>query len=522
MIHDIIYNYMAVGGIGLGYTVLLVDDDPRLTANLSEFIPWEKLGFSVPLIAHNGEEAISFAANTHIDLVLTDLSMPGIGGLDLIRRMRAFGDRTEFIILSGYGTFDYAREAIELQVKHFLTKPTDLNEVITAVDSIREALDTQHATDYLMNVNSRTLSETLTSALDTLLNDLRNGGNAPSSLKYLLCQVNTRWQAGYYSMLRIRLIASAGEMAEVAAYFHTLFRITAERLSIRYYFVQGDCANQYVLINFDDELLAEMLIEELRKACSSARDFSLVCGMSALCGSPETLAGCFQEADQAVLAAMSKGQPFSCFIRRQPKEEAGDCISRLINADAASQRILLKTMLSSNASADEAIRLLVHIVERLEESHRYPVIPFGQESTDVPYQLPPGDPVREWTLKMIRYLLIDCTVRSESINARVIARAISYIHEHYAMDISLESISRHVNFSPNYFSRIFRETVGIRYIDYITSVRITKSLGMLMQDSIPIYTVSERTGYKNPKYFSQLFSTALGCTPTEFRQKNGA
>ena len=75
--------------------------------------------------------------------------------------------------------------------------------------------------------------------------------------------------------------------------------------------------------------------------------------------------------------------------------------------------------------------------------------------------------------------------------------------------------------SPNYFSSVFAEVVGVHFIDYVTGVRITHALELLMNDSIPIYTVCEKVGYRNSRYFSQIFRTAIGCTPSHFRQQNG-
>lgn len=502
------------------YSVLLVDDDPRLTDNLSVYVPWNKLGFSTPLVARCGEEAILCAANAHLDLVLTDLAMPGIGGINLIRQIRDFDSRTEFIILSGYGTFDYAREAIELRVKHFLTKPTDLDELMEAVMAISSDLDEQHARRNLFDTCSQALSQTVSHTLHNLFHDLYNGGNAPLSLQYLLSQVDSRFSHGLYAILRMRLVSPFDDLDEALSSLRTLVQATADRLHLPCYFIRRSGCNEYLLLQFEDESVPEQLVEEIWPILFSIKHYTLFCGISSAYSDFDHLNNCFREADLAVVEAMEKNLRF-CRAVLANNAQVQDPIEILLNSDTGVQRNLLETLLDEKSSANEAIRLLIRIINLLEQRGYFTAILFSQKTSDVPYHLHSYKYLREWTLKMVHMIQRDILSPTDTINARIVSRAKTYIHKNYSKDIGLEQISRQLNISSSYFSRIFKEISGIRYIDYITAVRLTRSLKMLMRDDLPIYLVSEQVGYGNPKYFSQLFNAALGCTPTEFRQKNG-
>ena len=123
------------------YSVIIVEDETLIRNGLKALIPWEKYGFIVAATVENGDQALKSMENQHFDVVITDVRMPRIDGLDLIRIMREKHIYSKVIILSGYRNFEYARTAIQYNVNNYLLKPICTEELIKSLLIISSSLD---------------------------------------------------------------------------------------------------------------------------------------------------------------------------------------------------------------------------------------------------------------------------------------------------------------------------------------------------------------------------------------------
>lgn len=122
-------------------TLLIADDEKNIRDGLKCILDWEELGFTLCGEAANGEEALSSILKNNPSLVLLDIRMPKLSGIDIIRIAREQGYSGRFIILSGYSDFAYAQAAIRYGVEYYLTKPIDEDELLDAINTIREAIE---------------------------------------------------------------------------------------------------------------------------------------------------------------------------------------------------------------------------------------------------------------------------------------------------------------------------------------------------------------------------------------------
>jgi len=123
------------------YSVLIVDDESMIRRGLSRIIHWEELGFEVAGAVGDAYEAIQIMQETKVDVLLTDISMPEMSGLELIRQARNMWPGIRTVVISGYSEFDYAREAIELKVESYILKPLDPVKISGLFDNLRKSLD---------------------------------------------------------------------------------------------------------------------------------------------------------------------------------------------------------------------------------------------------------------------------------------------------------------------------------------------------------------------------------------------
>ena len=118
------------------YKLMIVDDEKAMCEILAEVISWEELGVKVVGTCKNGLEAYEKARELHPDIVLTDIRMPGMNGIELIEKLTEEGEKTRFILLSAYGEFEYARQAMKYNVRHYLLKPCSEEQILQAVREI--------------------------------------------------------------------------------------------------------------------------------------------------------------------------------------------------------------------------------------------------------------------------------------------------------------------------------------------------------------------------------------------------
>lgn len=123
------------------YRLLIVDDEPKIRSGLSLGYPWEELGFTVAGEAANGSEALDFIAVRPVDVILADIRMPVLSGIELVKRLRERNDPVRVILLSGYREFEYAQKALQYGVSCYLVKPTAYDDVVSTFEKIRELLD---------------------------------------------------------------------------------------------------------------------------------------------------------------------------------------------------------------------------------------------------------------------------------------------------------------------------------------------------------------------------------------------
>ena len=120
------------------YNALIVDDEKSILENIQKAIPWEELGIETVFTAQNGSDALSLLEAYHIDLLISDIRMPGMDGLTLLKHVRAVYPNIRCILLSAYGEFEYARTALTLGIENYLLKPLSVEELIA---SIQKSLD---------------------------------------------------------------------------------------------------------------------------------------------------------------------------------------------------------------------------------------------------------------------------------------------------------------------------------------------------------------------------------------------
>ena len=119
--------------------LIIVDDEKIIRESIRSLIDWESLGIEVVGVCKNGLEAYDAILDSYPDIVLTDIKMPGLSGLELIEKLNDTRENIQFIILSGYSEFEYAKQAMRFGIRHYLLKPCNENQIIEAIEDVKKA-----------------------------------------------------------------------------------------------------------------------------------------------------------------------------------------------------------------------------------------------------------------------------------------------------------------------------------------------------------------------------------------------
>lgn len=515
------------------YKVMLVDDEEIVCSGLKQFIPWEEYGFEVVHAASSAAQALFYMETQRVDVVISDIRMPVQDGLQLLQVIQEEYPDVNSIILTGYGEFEYARKALRYGAVDFLTKPVNFSELKQLLSSIHAKLEKERKEVWQKQ-------EYQNMKISFLLNSLTKGDpEGLFSAQALACGLPDE------PFVVIRMLPLRN---------HT----DSNMLQIREYMMHHPCngsvTDSGTFYSFHHELfevavllyperqlkISEDVADSLFQSLSfSKSDFAV--GISSLCKSLADLGTAYQEAGASLqYSLINPGEKVACYrdIRHSPLSEfkvdkafatelmnmASEPEQRKNMAYAVNSKVdLLHRQDGQSLEEIQAFYIqILMMISRHVQNFR-----LEDEPVDIPY---------EWihTLLMTKDLealkgsfeqqisgLLERLDHHDhhADHSSVIKKVQRYIQEHYAEDISLNTLSGIFFVHPTYLSRLFKEKTGINFIDYLTEIRIARSKAFLHDPSLKIYDISEMVGYDSPRYFSKLFRNIVGISPKEYREQ---
>ena len=526
------------------YRILIADDEGIMLESLRTIIQ-KRFGDRYQVeTAKSGRAAIEQAEVFRPDIVFMDIQMPGINGIGALREIRQFNQSALFYIMSAYDKFDYAKEAISLGVERYLMKPITKNTVIEVVEEASAKVDEMR--------RRRSDQLKVQEKLETIIPVVESGFVSSMLL-------TGDWQeAGYYKQLLdihedygyVILFEFGSKLAGgqpvspvglgvQAASFMPEFRAVVK--SFLHCVVGGLMTGQAVVVvpKADGELRYEervSQIEEVRHIASRLTE-RLSLQFRAGIGRPrrmEELQASYREALRVLRETTSRVAHANDMIVRGVYEDdfPGDVEKNLFRHLTAgdTDRMLLAAnaffdwMVRRYPESRDNIRLkvleFVMIAERsafAEGAVNYRFEIRENYLTEV-MAIPDYDGLRSWFLRKLTEACLSIRNRRNNQQQSVIARAKAFIRENYSSDISLDDVSREVNISPYYFSKLFKEEAGENFIDYLTGLRIARARELLADPARTVKDISRMVGYADPNYFSRIFKKQTGMTPREYRE----
>lgn len=534
------------------YKLLIVDDEELVRKAIITKLDWTNIGFDTVLEAEDGEEALSISLEQKPDVVLTDIRMPFMDGLELAEKLGKVLPGTKVIILSGHDEFEYAQEAIKIGVLDYILKPIRSAKLTELMERIKKLLDDEKKENEKLQKIRNQLHQSLPLLKERFLNSLINNSVKDTEIRKKLDYLDIKIPGDSFTVCvceidNLNVLADEKSAADMDLLIFSVLNIVAE-LSETKGTAFNDFYNRQVIV-FSGENPGSMkaendlysILEGIRENVEKYLKVTVSIGIGSTVRKLKDVSISYKDALYALDYKMFMGKnrvydikdlgyrqsniyyPIDKInavlstVKQESVEEVKKHVDLFFN-DLISKKSLspdnIKIILSELVNS--AQRLLMEIKNEEEGSFN---MDFG-----IYEKISRHDTLEDIKLVISKFLTDICkyirTVRNNR-NLNIIDKAKSCINEYYHLeDLSLNYVADTVSISPGYLSILFRRETDETFIEYLTRVRMEKAKELLRTSSMKAYEVAYKVGYSDPHYFSICFKKYTGCTPSDYKGNN--
>ena len=504
--------------------ILVADDERPVIESISLIVKRELGGrFEVAGHAMSGREAIERAAALVPDIVLMDVRMPGISGLDAIRELRKRGSAAAFILVTAYERFDIAREAVELGVIDYLLKPVSRDRLIQALDHASDALERRGELER-KEIEHREREESMRAFVEAaFLHGILLGERFGPDLAKYCAFLGIQEPAGLVVAAAFLPTPGSPRPDEELRDLHERFRST-----VRY--KTKACAGPLV----SGHALALLPVREAGGEAEALAGFRTVLQQAFAAdlergalrlgfGSARPLAEASASWAEAMGNLLSRRPPGGRETESRPFDLDEAFLEELLNGAPERARLHLERLEEPwrglpQVDPRDRCRVIALFGTALRLLARRGLIPV-EEARDM-MDLEGLDAAASgpaFTMAVhARFSMLAGRMARTPQWSPLVARAIAFIRENFGKPMSLESTACALGISPNRLSRLFSEEMGKGFSDFLIDYRIERAKELLLVPGASIKQVSISCGYPDPNYFSRLFKKVTGLTPTTF------
>lgn len=395
------------------FKLLLVDDEMEILDGLRTIIPWHEYDIELCELARNGAQALAIAERTSPHIVLTDIKMPVLSGLELIKKIHAIDPMIKCVILSGYDNFSYAKEALSLRAVEYLLKPCMPMDILQAILKCIDQIKEDQNQKALVNNYIQKLDDSSYYVKQKLLSDLLSSHIEHQMLSDELISTLPWMKDKKLVTALFSFENKDSHPINTQAVLTKLKEIISEHIPSEHFEILWYIDN-IVLVGKDSDLNTHNTLEKIKNAIEGHLNYSVDIGI----GKPHTLDNLYACYKSAVL----------------------------------------------------------HLTKISVE-------------------------------------------KKNSAYSPLIRTAIKYLEEHYTEDLTLELISSQIYITPSYLSALFKQEVGMNFLDYLHHYRIMRAKDLLKDMTLKSYEIASKVGYKSEKHFFATFKKYTDMTPSQYRSR---
>ncbi len=479
------------------YSILLVEDEKIELDTLKNYVDWEGLGIDRVFTARGGRSALECINSEDPDILITDIHMPGMSGIELVDIVRQEGHRCKVIFLTGYDRFEYAKEAIRLQVEDFLLKPFQIEEVEAAVRKLLQKVKNEEKEQEL---NRLAVGKLLERACIGDTGDLEHMAEFCFHRPAEQVQVHVAAFRGLHQNSMQKILQN-NEILHAFSREQLFFVILPVVFSPRLFLSRSERLlqeEQWQTVYCSDPVRLPELHSVFQQLLNCRQDLFYL--------PPHAIMDCRDHAERKpyedkIKTTLRKKVVLEAILAGET-EKAKEFLQQCLD---------LFTEMDRDGFCQNAFSLFLYLhreldtIGNLDGTAAVPAILHAETSEEVQNNL-------------FRYIEQCCNTCSLKQEARWASYVYGFVQEHYMQDCTVEEMAEGINVSPNYLRRKFKEEAGMTILEYITETRLKTAAQLLEKGDQKIKEVSLAVGYPNISYFTQLFSKRYGVTPNEYKK----
>ena len=525
------------------YKILLADDEGIVIDSL-KFIIEKEYGSKCDIrTAKTGRQVIEVAEEFQPDIAFMDIQMPGINGIEAMREIRRTNNHVVFIVMTAYDKFDYAKDAISIGVLDYLNKPVSREAILDVLGKAMNQIDGERrkrSNDLQVREKLETVVPIIENGLiqDLLfkeyfkedIDNYKTLLGIDSEYGYMACMVFGRELVGNYMTSAVAVSIQAQKA------YREIHTITEDYIKG----IMGAVMSNKIpiLIPTDSPTLSynerNQVVENARALCrklSERFDMDFRIGFGSV--KPlERMSESYEEGNSVLISTTSHvahvdDMPVAC---RYEEDYPMDLEKRLfnevtlgnVNESTALAQTFFEWMEENYSHDNDSIRLkcleFVLWAEHLAYEKTGRMYEFQSRSNYLSELLGLAglSDVGRWFVEKIKAAAFWVSNKHEEQSMSAVNKAKQYIDENYMKELTLDDVSRVVNISSYYFSKVFKEETGENFIDYLTKLRIEAAKNLLKTTNKSMKEIALEVGYSDPNYFSRNFKKYTGKTPTDY------
>lgn len=511
------------------YRILVVDDEPIVCEGLKTF-PWEQYGCSIAAEAQDGIEGLEMLEKWKPHIVITDIKMPGMNGIEFSRRGKELYPHIEFIVLTGYADFHFAQESLKIGVADYLLKPFSFEDIENALIPVIDRIRRQQQDHDNIEAMTRQLQNVLPILREQVFQDLLDGSLPMSSGRLQICRIPQQ----KYIVFSTQSDLNNHDFHDLALY--GILQEAIGNLHDQFYLAKGidiiSCVLCFKTEKEDSqcESAAVNFCELIRRSVNEAYHFSISVGISQTSSDIFELSRLREQSVKALNEKYVIGGELTMLysdIRETPSLSTTDytplekvlhknLISQDLESIGSSFQDIVKLVVSSSTDINTARTVLMTIL-----FHAIHFMSSSSPGTDVAWtdlnRLSQMESMEAF-VSCCRDILIRLPRREHDTPHQYITdKIMTYIEQNYEKDVSLDTLSRQLNYSTTYLSRLIKKNCGKNFTDLLLDCRISRAKELLKNSDYKIHRIAQEVGYGDFSYFIQIFKKKAGVTPSEYR-----
>ncbi len=526
-------------------SVLIADDEIRICKLIKKIIDWEALGFKIIDEVYDGMAALKLIEKKKPSLVITDIRMPELDGIGLIKSVRERGIEAEFIIISGYNDFDYAKSAVAYDAFDYLLKPIDEDELQKTLLNVKKKIENQsHIKTKLELSNMQMLGQDMLAVI--------NQTKKNASIASLNQTYGTDFKEGSFNIILALCDTPSSESRQQVQIqcqeIISRFKNKHSEGLFEQVFMERQSDNRFmVVVNTDPnqpqavQQMAGLLQQAYREKKEKPSEFSMTFCIGEPVNDINALQKSYQSAVNVAKARVVLGK--DRIIDAAQIADKIESAKNVLDVRAEKRISVLFDVFDVKGFAREMERQF----EAANEQKKSNLLIFHQ----IGYEL--ADLLDKSIFRKKAQLDNDAAFTKEAIIAKInncaeiaqiqavildtfnkfieayselrdkggdkiIQEIKAFVAENYMNDIGLDDVAKLVCLNPSYVSGIFRKKAGENFSEYLINHRIETAKEMLIDVKYKIVDISQMVGYNDSKYFSRIFKKKVGVNPTEYRK----